>query len=161
MSKNSEWDVSQQQPETRVRRACVFASKGQIVGPLTTFILQPGAAPHIPLGPWEGRMGSGCPDGPTFPFRPEQIFPDPAPLGLEGLSRLSQLPQNPTLSQVTRALLLGFPRMSVASPSPRDNYMLLGSLSSGTSQASTTPTLPFFKYKGCTFSLFLFKEIAS
>lgn len=134
------------------RSACCSAWKHQITRPLTPLSRRLIWSLISLLPPWKQTVGSGCT---ACPFRPEQTFSDLAPSCLEGLSLCLSFPRIP-LSQVTRAFLIVFPRKSVASPSPGDNYIDLGPFSSGTSQASTTPTLPLFKYKGCKFSHFLF-----
>lgn len=156
MSKNpgGKWASSQRGTQQESPQLCMEGSDRQTTD---TSILQPVVVPRPLIGHWKGTVGSGCT---ACPFRSERSIPFQIWLP-RGTFSLSQLPQNPTLSQVTRTFLIVFPRKSVASPSPGDNYMDLGPFSSGTSQASTTPTLPLFKYKGCKFSLFLFKEITS
>lgn len=146
------WASSQRGTQQENPQLCMERSDGQATD---TSILQLDVVPQPLDWSLEGDSGLGV------HCMPLQAGADLFRSGfLEGLS-LSQLPQNPMLSQVTRTFLIVFPRKSVASPSPGDNYMDLGPFSSGTSQASTTPTLPLFKYKDCKFSLFLLKEIAS
>lgn len=122
-----------------------------------TSTLQPDAIPQQLVESLEGESGLRvhC----TSLHAPKQTFSDLAPSGLEGLALCLNFPRLQGLSQVTGAFLIGFPRKSVASPSPGDSDMDLGPFSSGTSQAPTTPTFPLFGYKTVSFLFSFLKKL--